>query len=283
MKGYDEKDKAVIDKCRELSFEHCSAYVYLNNCDKAKYGSILKNLNQQHSFQNDQYPKLVSSANSVLSNHTFDNAEALARQRSNQKKQSSDDHKNESRESIVEQHGGSKPETVELSFAQMEGRCYCCGKEGHKSPSCRDKDKPKDEWAIHKLNNKDTSFLNSEESDGNQDDNVSAITNLMVATKRSAKSTKTTKSNKSDGYSTGKTKTNDSFGWNNANVEIFFVQQDMMQDIILLENQSSTRLFCNPKLVANIKSNVGSLSLSTNGDRKEAFLDLAMYGTMKMR
>jgi hypothetical protein len=85
----------------------------------------------------------------------------------------------------VEQTGG-KPETVELSFAQMEGRCYCCGKEGHKSPSCRDKDKPKDEWAIHKSNNKDTSFLNSEESDGDQDDNVSAFTNPTVATKRSA-------------------------------------------------------------------------------------------------
>jgi hypothetical protein len=144
MKGYDEKDKVVIDKCHELWFQHCSAYVYLNNCDKAKYGSILKNLNQQHSFQNDQYPKSVSSANSVLSNHTFDNAEALARQRSNRNKQSSDNHKNESRESIVEQNG-DKPESVlELSFAQVEGRCYCCGgKKGHKSPSCRrDKDKP---------------------------------------------------------------------------------------------------------------------------------------------
>jgi hypothetical protein len=76
---------------------------------------------------------------------------------------------------------------------------------------------------------------------------------------------KTMKSNKSDGYSTGKTKTNDSFGWNNANVESCFVQQDMMQDIILLDNQSSASIFCNPKLVANIKSNAGSLSLLTNG------------------
>jgi hypothetical protein len=119
----------------------------------------------------------------------------------------------------------------------MEGRCYCCGKEGHKSPSCWDKDKPKDESAIHKLNNKDKSFLNSEESDDNQEDNVSAITNPTVATKRSAKSMKTTKSNKSDGCSTGKTKTNDSFGWNNANVESCFVQQDMMNDIILLNKK----------------------------------------------
>lgn len=41
-------------------------------------------------------------------------------------------------------------ETPKLSFAQMEGKCYCCGKAGNKSPKCRFKDKPKDEWAINK-------------------------------------------------------------------------------------------------------------------------------------
>jgi hypothetical protein len=29
----------------------------------------------------------------------------------------------------------------ELSFAQMEVRCYCCAKTGHKSPKCNDKNK----------------------------------------------------------------------------------------------------------------------------------------------
>ena len=38
-----------------------------------------------------------------------------------------------------------------LLFAQMEGKCYMCGKAGHKSPQCRLKDKvPKSEWAIIK-------------------------------------------------------------------------------------------------------------------------------------
>ena len=33
----------------------------------------------------------------------------------------------------------------------MEGRCYCCGKPGHKYPDCRTKDNiTKYEWAINK-------------------------------------------------------------------------------------------------------------------------------------
>jgi hypothetical protein len=33
----------------------------------------------------------------------------------------------------------------------LEGKCYCCGKAGHKSPDCRLKDKtPKEDWAINK-------------------------------------------------------------------------------------------------------------------------------------
>ena len=40
----------------------------------------------------------------------------------------------------------------ELSFAQIEGKYYCCGKGGHKSPECRDKKRiPKDQWAINKV------------------------------------------------------------------------------------------------------------------------------------
>ena len=38
-----------------------------------------------------------------------------------------------------------------ILFAQMEGRFYCCGKMGHKSPNCRTKEKiPKYEWARNK-------------------------------------------------------------------------------------------------------------------------------------
>jgi len=42
-------------------------------------------------------------------------------------------------------------ESPTLSFAQLEGKCYCCGKAGHKYPDCRHKEKiPHDEWANNK-------------------------------------------------------------------------------------------------------------------------------------
>jgi hypothetical protein len=39
-----------------------------------------------------------------------------------------------------------------MSFAQLKGRCYCCGKPGDRPPDCWEKDKiPREEWAINKV------------------------------------------------------------------------------------------------------------------------------------
>ena len=40
---------------------------------------------------------------------------------------------------------------MRYTFSTIEGRCYICGKPGHKSPQCKLKTKiPKEEWAITK-------------------------------------------------------------------------------------------------------------------------------------
>ena len=46
-------------------------------------------------------------------------------------------------------------EAPKLTFAQMEGKCYCCRKGGHKSPQCCHKSRPKEEWAINKAESKE--------------------------------------------------------------------------------------------------------------------------------
>ena len=76
----------------------------------------------------------------MLSNHNFDTTRLQKHQKPNRqqnKQQDDGELKND--------------ESPTLSFAQLEGKCYCCSKAGHKSPYCRHKEKiPCDECAIDK-------------------------------------------------------------------------------------------------------------------------------------
>jgi hypothetical protein len=46
--------------------------MYLENVDQNKYGTVLKGLMDQFLLDQDQYPKTINHATSVLSNHKFD-------------------------------------------------------------------------------------------------------------------------------------------------------------------------------------------------------------------
>ena len=48
---------------------------------------------------------------------------------------------------------------TKTSFAQMEGKCYCCRKGCHKSPQCHHKNRPKEEWAINKAKSEELSLF----------------------------------------------------------------------------------------------------------------------------
>jgi hypothetical protein len=113
-----EKNKLFEDH----AFEQLLAFSYLENANQSKYGSILSGLNTQQSLGNDQYPKSIAEANNVLSNHCFD---AIKQGSRFFNKTSTENSKKE-----------PKQEKINLSFAQLEGKCYCCGKPGHKSPQC---------------------------------------------------------------------------------------------------------------------------------------------------
>jgi hypothetical protein len=153
MKGFDPLDPTKTEDCVKKASEQLFTFLYLENTDQAKFGSLLKGLNSQKSLGHDQYPRLLSESNNVLSNHLFD-VDA-----SNKQKQQDRD-RNFQKQKIKEQDKEDDAAPV-LSFAQMEGKCYCCGKPGHRSPECHKKDKiPKDEWVI----NKSQSHLNASDN-----------------------------------------------------------------------------------------------------------------------
>jgi hypothetical protein len=72
MSNFNINDELSVSRCQEKTFECFLAYLYLENADRAKYGSLLMGLNTQQSLGNDQYPKTVTEANNVLSNHWLD-------------------------------------------------------------------------------------------------------------------------------------------------------------------------------------------------------------------
>ena len=72
MEGYDETDSMKTNKLIKQASEGLFAYLYLENSDQAKYGTIIHNLNSQKSLGNDQYPRTIVETNNVLSNHKSD-------------------------------------------------------------------------------------------------------------------------------------------------------------------------------------------------------------------
>ena len=77
----------------------------------------------------------------VLEQHKHNNAG---------KKKKTNSNKNKNNKNNTDCDNSNMPEqTPELSFTQLEGKCYCCGKAGHRSSQCYKKDQiPQDQWAI---------------------------------------------------------------------------------------------------------------------------------------
>ena len=220
MKEFDPKDQESIWKCKMKAYQKFTAFLYMENADKAKYGSLLTGLHTQMSLGNNQYPQTITEANSVLSNHKFDGGSKVKLQ-------------GIKRETIT---GNINEENPEMSFSQLDGKCFCCGKTGHKSPNCRWKDKPKSEWVINKMKNQQQqqqqSHLSTNQS--NQEQSQTLNTNSSVTS-----------------------------AWSGANVQ--FYQSINMKNSILLDNQSTVSLFCNKELVENIREVDEELELATNG------------------
>jgi hypothetical protein len=225
MPNYKDSD-AKRALCEKSAYERYMAYVYLKNADQGKYGSLLTGLSTQKSLGNDQYPKSISDATSVLSNHPFDN------------------HKNKNNSpKPQETKNKTGDEEVKLSFAQAATVCYCCGKPNHKSNVCRQKDKiPKEEWAV----NKNLEIKRHAQAHFQSEKNES--TGAIAEGNKNEVTAKTQKVQ----------------SW--AGVHFNFHQgDDDMRNIILLDNQSTATVFCNEEMVENIRETNDTLHLSTNG------------------
>ena len=227
------KDPAAAYMTEEKGYKAASnmavAYLFIENSDHKKYGSIIELMGQMKSLKDDRYPKDLVSATDLLVNHRWD----FITQKQNGAKSDGNKNNQQSKEQKSEKKAD---EPLVMSFAQMEGRCYCCGKKGHRSPDCRHKDKiPQDEWAINKMKKEETQLAQTK-------DQPDVKTGVSQATLSAIRST-----------ATGETK---QVGWAGVHSS-FHLGEENLRDLILLDSDSTVTIFCNEKYVSNISWSSG--------------------------
>jgi hypothetical protein len=142
-KYQEEEDASKMKEMKDRVFNKWMAYLLIRNSDQSKHGPLLNRLVSQFSMDNNQYPNNVMSATDILSNYKHDWKGNQGKFKKNWK-----DSKKENDDGMPSTNTSSKTSCVQKSNAQT---CYCCGKKGHISPECLDKNSIKNkDWFIRK-------------------------------------------------------------------------------------------------------------------------------------
>jgi len=150
----------------------------MKNSDQRKCGSLSKGFKTQCSLGNDQCPTTMTDGADVLTDHQWDQAhsKSLKKKRAQRQEGRDKDKKNQQEQSEQQEQQNDKTGT---SFGQQgrdtkDATCCCCGKKGHLSTDCPDKDKTaKEDWAIKK----GTQTHNEDDTnEGDTDDEAASTT-----------------------------------------------------------------------------------------------------------
>ena len=132
---------------KQAAMNELASCVFVMNCDKSRYGSLVSLLATEHSLGDNKYPRTVDDAMNLLSAHRWDRSTSgNSEQNEMKKRNSSDDTENGAND--------ARPES-NFNQQQTEVICYCCGETGHTSPNCPEKDNiKKKDWWIHQQSKK---------------------------------------------------------------------------------------------------------------------------------
>jgi hypothetical protein len=250
---------AELKEAKETHHERWMALLLIRGSDQSKYGSILKGMMSQYSMSNDQYPRNVQQATDILSNHKLD--------------QKFFDHLKKNREQRIEQRNKQDEEKQsETSFApkNQDAICSCCGKKGHTSPNCDQKDKfSRDQWYIQRVMMQD--IINDRSSVDDSDDR-SVRSDRSTSSSASRNRNKTRKNDKEyDGFQQPATTLHQANKFEN------------LKNVIILDTGSTiAATFMNPDLVTDIKVSKQPMEMSTNAGKKQLKLQGTVNGFGKV-
>ena len=238
-----QKAQDVLKELKKETMEEFITYLYLENLDRSRYDSLIKGLESQFSLGNDQYPKDLVKAHNVVSLHAWD-PEYKQKQK---KKKEQGQRKNDQSKS-----GSNDAPENGLTFAQIKNFknvCYCCGKD-HKLPDCPVKaTTAKDKWHINKYTGDRTSpqFLGIVKKINMVMAHIGAGSGDSVAPPSSV---------------TGdQSNAGPADFWQLFN---FASTGGSLRDKIILDSGSSADLFCDRRMIYDIKKSNKSLTLGTN-------------------
>ena len=152
-----EEYKETLDaneKVTKLVFHEFCSGLYLDNCDRLKYGEFSSNLYSQYGLGNDQYPKTLTNAHQALatvkiSQAYWDKQRSKRRNRGSSQGNNNDD---QTRPAKVIDAGDS--DTVsEMTYVQFKRQryCYVCGDKACSAKTCPQRPHKKyEDWHINK-------------------------------------------------------------------------------------------------------------------------------------
>ena len=238
----DDNERKEVKK---NEWDKFTVYLLMRSVDQNQYGTLLKNLSQQYSLSNNQYPKMIVVAMDVLSNHRIDQ-KFFDNRKKNQERMKNTEQKNDDEE--------SKPQETSFVQGQEHMTCYVCGESGHGANNCdKQKTLPRNEWYVNKAmsnlqheeaGTKDHSDDNKSNQDRSKSDNKKSGLKVGWCTFQSAalKATTLKQTNKTE--------------------------SKFKNEIILDTGSTLPATFMSPDMVTNIKDSRYPLVMNTNAGSK---------------